>query len=54
VVRDFDEASDNALAAFASELEARDDLHATADYRRMLVRELGRATIEEARKKCRA
>jgi 2-furoyl-CoA dehydrogenase FAD binding subunit len=54
VVRDFDEASDDALVAFASELEARDDLHATADYRRMLVRELGRATIEEARKKCRA
>jgi len=32
---------------------ARDDLHATADYRRMLVRELGRQTIEEARR-CRA
>ena len=30
-------------AAFAAELDARDDLHATADYRRMLVRELGRA-----------
>jgi len=54
VVRDFDDAVDDALAAFASELDARDDLHATADYRRMLVRELGRATIEEARKKCRA
>jgi 2-furoyl-CoA dehydrogenase FAD binding subunit len=53
IVRDFDEASDDALAAFASELEARDDLHATAGYRRMLVRELGRQTIDEARR-CRA
>jgi 2-furoyl-CoA dehydrogenase FAD binding subunit len=52
MVRDFDALSDDALAAFASELEARDDLHATADYRRNLVRRLGRATIEEAR--CRA
>jgi 2-furoyl-CoA dehydrogenase FAD binding subunit len=50
IVRDFDEASDDALAAFASELEARDDLHATAGYRRMLVRELGRQTIDEARR----
>ena len=38
---------------FADELEARDDLHATAGYRRDLVRQLGRATIEEARR-CRA
>lgn len=53
-VRDFDEPSDDALAAFAAELDARDDLHATADYRRDLVRKLGRATIEEARNKCRA
>jgi 2-furoyl-CoA dehydrogenase FAD binding subunit len=53
VVRDFDDASDDALAAFASELDARDDLHATAAYRRMLVRKLGRATIEEAQR-CRA
>ncbi|TMJ03359.1 MAG: carbon monoxide dehydrogenase [Alphaproteobacteria bacterium] len=53
VVRDFDDASDAALAAFASELDTRDDLHATAEYRRMLVRELGRQTIEEARR-CRA
>jgi len=52
VVRDFDDASDDALAAFAAALEARDDLHASADYRRDLVRRLGRATIEEA--KCRA
>ena len=34
-------------------LEARDDLHADADYRRELVRRLGRSTIEEARR-CRA
>jgi 2-furoyl-CoA dehydrogenase FAD binding subunit len=54
VVRDFDDANDGALAAFAEELEARDDLHATVQYRRDLVRNLGRATIEEAQKKCRA
>jgi len=54
VVRDFDGSSDNALAAFAAELEARDDLHATAGYRRMLVRKFGAQTIAEARKKCRA
>ena len=53
IVRDFDDASDGALAAFASELDARDDLHATADYRRMLVRKLGAQTIAEARR-CRA
>jgi 2-furoyl-CoA dehydrogenase FAD binding subunit len=53
VARDFDDASDDALAAFADELDARDDLHATADYRRMLVRKLGRAVIEEAQA-CRA
>lgn len=52
-VRDFDDASDDALAAFAFELDARDDLHATANYRRELVRKLGRAVIEEAQK-CRA
>ncbi|MEA2870194.1 MAG: 2-furoyl-CoA dehydrogenase binding subunit [Hyphomicrobiales bacterium] len=46
-------ALDDALAAFADALEARDDLHATGDYRRMLVRKLGRATIEEAQR-CRA
>ena len=43
----------DALDYFAADLEARDDLHATADYRRALVRRLGRATIEEARR-CRA
>ena len=46
-------ALDDALDAFAWELDARDDLHATATYRRNLVRQLGRATIEEARA-CRA
>jgi len=55
VVRDFAaDASDDTLRDFAASLDARDDLHATAGYRRMLVRELGRATIEEAREKCRA
>ncbi|MBV9736366.1 MAG: FAD binding domain-containing protein [Acidisphaera sp.] len=48
-----DEALDEALDAFAWALEARDDLHATARYRRELVRRLGRATIEEAAR-CRA
>jgi 2-furoyl-CoA dehydrogenase FAD binding subunit len=52
--RDFPEiggdALDDALDEFAGELEPRDDLHATADYRRALVRRLGRATIEEARR----
>jgi 2-furoyl-CoA dehydrogenase FAD binding subunit len=42
-------ALDDALNAFAWELDARDDLHATAVYRRELVRRMGRATIEEAR-----
>jgi 2-furoyl-CoA dehydrogenase FAD binding subunit len=46
-------ALDEALDAFAWDLEARDDLHATAPYRRELVRRLGRATVEEARR-CRA
>jgi 2-furoyl-CoA dehydrogenase FAD binding subunit len=44
---------DDALTEFANELEARDDLHATAQYRRDLVRKLGRAAIEEAQR-CRA
>ena len=47
------DALDDALDRFASDLDAHDDLHATADYRRALVRRLGRATIEEARR-CRA
>jgi 2-furoyl-CoA dehydrogenase FAD binding subunit len=44
---------DEALSAFALDLEAREDLHASAAYRRELVRQLGRQTIEEARR-CRA
>ena len=39
----------DALNAFAWSLDARDDLHATARYRRDLVRKLGAATLEEAR-----
>lgn len=46
-------ALDDALDAFAWMLEARDDVHATARYRRDLVRQLGRVTIEEACR-CRA
>lgn len=43
----------DALDAFAWELDARDDMHGTAAYRRTLVRQMGRAVIEEARR-CRA
>lgn len=43
----------DALDRFAWELDARDDLHATARYRRELVRRLGRQVIEEAQR-CRA
>jgi 2-furoyl-CoA dehydrogenase FAD binding subunit len=39
---------DDALNDFAWSLEARDDVHASARYRRELVRRLGRTTIEEA------
>ncbi len=39
---------DDALDELAWDLEARDDLHATARYRRELVRRLGRSVIEEA------
>lgn len=39
---------DDALNAFAWELDARDDIHASARLRRDLVRSLGRRTIEEA------
>jgi 2-furoyl-CoA dehydrogenase FAD binding subunit len=46
-------ALDDALDAFAFDLDARDDLHGTGRYRRELVRRMGRATIEEARR-CRA
>lgn len=41
-------ALDDALNGFAYELDARDDVHASARYRRELVRRIGRATIEEA------
>jgi 2-furoyl-CoA dehydrogenase FAD binding subunit len=43
-----DPALDEALAAFASDIEAYDDIHATAEYRRELVRRLGLQTIAEA------
>lgn len=46
-------ALDDALNAFAYELEARDDIHASARYRRDMVRRIGRAVIEEAAR-CRA
>lgn len=56
-VRDYPDltgtALDDALDGFAWELDARDDLHATGSFRRNLVRQLGRAVIEEARR-CRA
>ena len=44
------DALDDALNDLAWDLEARDDLHATAGYRRGLVRRLGRAAIEEAQR----
>lgn len=53
IVRDFDDASDDTLRDFAAGFDARDDLHATADYRRALVRKLGLQTIAEAQR-CRA
>ncbi|MDC1345633.1 carbon monoxide dehydrogenase, partial [Planktomarina temperata] len=40
---------DDALNDLAWSLDARNDLHATARYRRDLVRRLGRKTIKEAR-----
>ncbi|MCG5236740.1 FAD binding domain-containing protein [Xanthobacter oligotrophicus] len=46
-------ALDDALNAFAYELDARDDVHASARYRRELVRRIGRSTIEDAAR-CRA
>lgn len=48
-----DPAFGDALNQFAWELNARDDLHATGRYRRDLVRNLGRASVEEAAR-CRA
>jgi 2-furoyl-CoA dehydrogenase FAD binding subunit len=41
-------ALDDALNAFAWDLDARDDFHATAQYRRDLARGLGRQVVEEA------
>lgn len=44
-----DDKLDEALNEFAWDLEASDDIHGTATYRRQLVRRLGRQTILEAR-----
>lgn len=44
---------DEALDGFAWSLEARDDLHATARYRREMVRQIGRSVMQEA-VQCRA
>ena len=41
---------DEALNAFAWQLKGSDDIHATARYRRELVRRLGRQVIEEAKR----
>ena len=46
-------ALDEALNTFAWDLGGYDDIHASARYRRELVRRLGKKTIEEARK-CRS
>jgi 2-furoyl-CoA dehydrogenase FAD binding subunit len=43
-----DSGFDDALNALAWDLDAMDDIHATARYRRQLVRRLGRRMIEEA------
>ena len=40
-------ALDDALNGFAYELDARDDVHATARYRRDLVRMIGRDLVQE-------
>jgi 2-furoyl-CoA dehydrogenase FAD binding subunit len=45
-------ALDDALDDFAWRLEARDDLHASARYRRELVRRIGKFTLEEAVQCC--
>jgi 2-furoyl-CoA dehydrogenase FAD binding subunit len=44
------DALDDALNELAHDLDAREDLHATARFRRDLVRRLGRETIAEARR----
>jgi 2-furoyl-CoA dehydrogenase FAD binding subunit len=43
-------ALDDALNSFAYELDARDDVHATARYRRDLVRLIGRELVREVLK----
>ena len=45
-----DSALEEALNTFAWDLGGYDDIHASARYRRELVRRLGKKTIEEARK----
>jgi len=45
-------ALEDALNDFAWALGAGDDAHASARYRRSLVRKLGRAALEEARRRC--
>jgi 2-furoyl-CoA dehydrogenase FAD binding subunit len=45
-------ALEDALNDFAWALGAGDDAHASARYRRSLVRTLGRAALEEARRRC--
>jgi 2-furoyl-CoA dehydrogenase FAD binding subunit len=45
---------DAAINDFAWELEAQSDAHASAEYRRHLVRQLGRRTIENARTEAKA
>jgi 2-furoyl-CoA dehydrogenase FAD binding subunit len=56
VARDFPllegTALDDALNAFAWDLRGSDDAHASARYRRSLVRKLGRAALEEAKSRC--
>jgi 2-furoyl-CoA dehydrogenase FAD binding subunit len=42
-------ALDDALNAFAWEMGGSDDVHATARYRREIVRRIGRKVIAEAR-----
>ena len=54
VVREWDDLDDrslpDALNDFAWDLGGSDDIHATARYRREMVRRLGKNTIEEARR----
>jgi len=40
---------DDALNGFAWEMEGEDDIHATAKYRRQIVRQFGRKVLEEAK-----